>query len=353
MKKIAILSGKFSIGLTSHLEAYYELINEAGYEAFLLINTKYEKYIRKYKNIFSLKDINNLVVDCLIIFNISLYDKKIIKLLKKYNADLKVVLVYHEPWRGLRNEIKRQKTYSNILKTIGRKILANSLLKKVDRVWLPSKEAERQYKKIDYNINNNYDIFPLIFRDELDEKINTKNKIYFSYIATVAPSRRFNEYLSFIKKYATIDKNMKFMIATSSNIVSFLDKDLNNLIDTKRLIVKHNYNLTNKEINEAYYKSIAVWLVYKESTQSGVLCKSFMNGTPVIASNIEAFREYINNNNNSIIVENFEDNKIKEALTKIYTNLDFFSKNARDDFLKLFYYKSNIALFKEKIKDLK
>lgn len=69
MKKIAVLSGKFSIGLVSHLEAYYELISCIEYEPLLIINSKYSKYIAEYKNIYKIKEIESLIIDILIIFN--------------------------------------------------------------------------------------------------------------------------------------------------------------------------------------------------------------------------------------------------------------------------------------------
>lgn len=349
MKKIAVLSGKFSIGLVSHLEAYYELISCIEYEPLLIINSKYSKYIAEYKNIYKIKEIESLIIDILIIFNISIYDISIIKKLRKNNRKMKIIFIYHEPWRGYIKEFKRQKNMRNFIKTCGRKFLSNKILKKTDEVWLPSINGEKEYLKIDVNFNKNYFIYPLIFKDELTDTINLKEKKYFSYIATVDDSKRFKEFLSFIKYYNKKNDKIKFLIATKSNIDIYLDKELKFMINNGTLKVRHGVDLNNSEINAAYNKSWCVWLLYESSTQSGVLCKSFMFGTPVIASNIEAFREFLNKNN-SVVIKNYNDmNEIINSANFIKDKLDLLSKNARESFIKEFYFYNKKEVFKERI----
>ena len=354
MKKIAILSGKFSIGVLSSLEALYELIEINNWTAFFIINDEYKHYIdtNKYKNIIEINNINNLFIDCLIIYNISFYDRTIIKKLKRINHKIKVIFIYHEPWRGYWLEFKRQKSFRNYLKTFGRKILSMQILKMVDEIWLPSEMAKVEYCKIDYKFNNNYYVFPLIFRDELNFSIKLKDKKFFSYIATVDSSRRFNDFLAFIKKYSNKKSEFKFLIATKSNLNKYIDKDLKNMIDKKQLVIIHNHNLTTEEINDAYYKSWCVWLLYETSTQSGVLCKSFMFGTPVIASNIEAFREYIDNSTSAIINDYRDMENIFNEALYIKRNLNELSENARKKFLNTFYYKKMKDVFRKKIESL-
>lgn len=349
MKKIAILSGKFSIGLVSLLEAYYELVLCAGYYPLFIINKQYREYIIEYKNIYEIKEIENLIVDVLIIFNISIYDISIIKKLKKSNSKVKIIFIYHEPWRGCIKEFKRQKNIKNFIKTCGRKFLSNKILKRSDEVWLPSINGEKEYLKIDINFNNNYFRYPLIFKDELVNTIDLQEKKYFSYIATVDESRRFKEFLSFIKYYNKKNDKIKFLIATKSNIDSYLDEELKSMMARGILKIKHARDLSNSEINAAYNKSWCVWLLYESSTQSGVLCKSFMFGTPVIASNIEAFREFLNKNN-SVVIKNYNDmNEIINSANFIKDKLDLLSKNARESFIKEFYFYNKKEVFKERI----
>lgn len=43
---------------------------------------------------------------------------------------MKIIFIYHEPWRGYIKEFKRQKNMRNFIKTCGRKFLSNKILKK-------------------------------------------------------------------------------------------------------------------------------------------------------------------------------------------------------------------------------
>ena len=74
-----------------------------------------------------------------------------------------------------------------------------------------------------------------------------------------------------------------------------------------------------------------------------------MFGTPVIASNIEAFREFFNKNN-SVVIKNYNDmNEIINSANFIKDKLDLLSKNARESFIKEFYFYNKKEVFKERI----
>ncbi|WP_233185630.1 glycosyltransferase [Thermotoga sp. SG1] len=59
------------------------------------------------------------------------------------------------------------------------------------------------------------------------------------------------------------------------------------------LRIAHGRPLPNSEINRAYKESFCIWNVYRRSTQSGVLPKAYMFGTPVIANDIGSFLEFV------------------------------------------------------------
>lgn len=137
-------------------------------------------------------------------------------------------------------------------------------------MWLPSINGEKEYLKIDVNFNKNYFIYPLIFKDELTDTINLKEKKYFSYIATVDDSKRFKEFLSFIKYYNKKNDKIKFLIATKSNIDIYLDKELKFMINNGTLKVRHGVDLNNSEINRhiikvgvfGYYMNLRLKVVF-------------------------------------------------------------------------------------------
>ena len=83
--------------------------------------------------------------------------------------------------------------------------------------------------------------------------------------------------------------------------------------------------------------------------QSGVLSKSFMFGTPVLA-NSKNENEYIENHKNSIILSNNNDfDEIESSILEIINNIEIYSKNSRNSFLKFFFFENYIYFFKNLI----
>ena len=80
-EKIGILSGKFSIGLLSHIYAFYEMGNKCNFECYMILANGYRKFIdvdNERKNIIYINPIYKIhlpTLDCLIIYNISYIDK--------------------------------------------------------------------------------------------------------------------------------------------------------------------------------------------------------------------------------------------------------------------------------------
>lgn len=350
MKKVLVFSNKFSAAHFSHLVAFYKSFKELGYECSLILDRKYDNFIKEYNEDLNYKYNDNLtkndVADYIVIYNISKLDKKYINIIKTNNTKISVII--HEPWCGvfntLKNYLSKREPLSEIIKSFGRKYYLSKLLKLNSNVIVCSNNALNIYKK--YNKKKNVvNVFPLIFADEQDKKCNIKGKKYFSFIGSSTPAHGFDEYIKFIKENKKSD--MLFQIATSSNISSYLeDNILKQMIKEHKLIVKEGRYLSNKEINDAFRNSIVTWMVYKRSTQSGVICKSWMFNTPVICSNIGSFKEYIDKGNGRIL-----DNLTSENITKCYNeicdNLNELAISSRNSFEKFFYYKTHLNLLNE------
>lgn len=348
-KKILIFSNKFSPAHFSHLVAFYKGYEELNYDCMLVLDRKYEDFVNQYKGILKVKfndETNFENVDHVIIYNISTIDSKYLKKVMDKKTTLHVIV--HEPWPGMKKTIKnyfdKVEPLNETIKSFGRNYFLKKLLKKGAKIIVCSNNAAKVYNK------EKISVLPLIFEDENTNIINDKvEKKYFSFIGSATPAHGFNEYVNFIK--ANRDKDILFQIATSSNINETLkDELLQEMIKNNKLIVQQGRFLTNEEINLAYLKSSSTWLLYKRSTQSGVICKSWMFGTPVICSNIGSFGEYVDGTN-GIILENINNEEILNKYMQINNDLDNMSKSSRESFDKHFNYKYKLELLKKIIEN--
>ena len=342
-KKIVVFSNKFSPAHFSHLVAFYKGYKELGYDCMLVLDREYEKFVNEYREELNVKyndELNIEKVDHVLIDN---------KYLKKVMGETTTLhIIVHEPWQGiiktLKNYFNKVEPLKETIKAFGRNYFLQKLLKKNAKIIVCSNNAAKTYSK------GQTIVLPLIFEDESNNFMKNKiEKKYFSFIGSATPAHGFNEYINFIKENK--NKNILFQIATSSNINETLkDELLQDMIKNNKLIVHQGKFLTNEEINLAYLKSNSTWLVYKRSTQSGVICKSWMFGTPVICSNIGSFSEYVDGTN-GVILENINNEIILNKYIEINDNLDSMSKNSRESFNKYFNYKYKLELLKKIIEN--
>lgn len=353
MKKILLVSLKFSPGHYSHLIAYYLLFEELGYKVEIVLDEKYKEIIPENNyNIYYLNTNNNQKLykdDIKFIFfqNPSTKNIKFLKNFKKINSKVKSMYLYHEPWDGIGQRIKEG---SAILKYLMINIYQKYLILNSDIILLPSEIAYKNYEKYEKKYNSNYYKTQLIFANENNEN-NKSEKKYFSYIGTVTESHNFIKYIDVIKYINKKDKDIKFAIFTKSDISKYLDIDLKRMIQGGTIVIKHGKNLTNVEINEAYKNSFCIWNFYKRSTQSGVLPKAYMFSTPVLASNLEAFFKNVLKGKTGEILELDADNEIIfNAIQKIRNEIKIYSKNCLSFFYEKFEYKSQKKTFENIIK---
>ena len=175
-----------------------------------------------------------------------------------------------------------------------------------------------------------------MYDDERRKRHELLPRIYFSYIGTIAADHSFGEFLNFAE-WAIRENRMpefKFLIATKS---SFTVPDI--LKDSQRITIQQGRPLTDEEINAYYASTIVVWNAYARTTQSGVLAKSFMFGTPalVLHKNCNEFAQ------DGIEIKAIEDNTNKDeiaaAIEEVKKNFLFYSSNCRKRFMESFYYR--------------
>ena len=260
------------------------------------------------------------------------------------NNTKNILYVLHEPFESILTYYKSGFSIVEIIK-LALISIVNILICKVSTyIILPSKKAEMLYKKsLAYKINKNTIQIPLMF---FDENIS-KNKIarkYFSYIGTVANDHAFHEFVNFIKESNFNKKNINFLIATRSKLdVVFVEKYLN-YSNVKLIFGKP---MSNNEINNFYRSSVLVWNAYHRTTQSGVMAKSFMFGTPVICL-YENANEFNISNENTIFIKKHTFKEIYNAYELAQTKNISFQIKCRDTFMNKFYYPA----YNKKIKSI-
>lgn len=347
MKSAVIVSQKFNYGHLSGLLGWYSMLSSLGYKTSFWMDPQYAGCFdgNTYDALYEGSPASDC--DLVVIFNISTKDRKVVDHFKK-NPNTKIIFIYHEPWRGFPNEIKRFRNDKwNFIKQVGRMLFARKVVRKSDLVICPSAQAEEFYSQHEAKYNSNYAVFPLVFKDDCENGNYRRDKEYFSFISTASLDKAADKFFEFVKYASGQDPKLRFQVVTSTNITQYLDDDIQKLIDGGRMLVRHGKSLSEAEMNEAYDNSKCTWLAYRSSTQSGVIAKAFMWGSPCVATNVGVFGELVDGINGKIVssCEAFEE--ILDAYYEIEKDTDEYEASARKTFEKVYSAECRIAELKK------
>ena len=336
---VIVASLKFSPGHLSHIVAYGKLFREIGNDVTLWLDQGYAKLdTRNEFPVLWYPKTEPKKVDILFLVNASTKNHFLCRNFKKKGA--RIIYLYHEPWESFGQYLKEG--LKQALKATAAHYFSTKVLPLCDLVIVPSEYALSLYERYDVSYNNRVVKVPLLFEDELCGEIDLSKKEYFSYIGHAVKGHAFDKYISFIKYAYAKRVQFKFEVATRTDLGSLLKRDraLNKMENEGILRVSHGRPLTNEEINQAYERSFCVWNLYRRSTQSGVLPKAFMVGTPVIASNIGSFPEYIRNSENGfLLAKTYSYDYLLDLIIYIKKNINSMSMYCRNTFERTFYWK--------------
>lgn len=336
-----IISLNFNPGHVSHMIASYKQCEELGYESVYYVNSAFASYLPKHSRIVSTADSEHPKADLAIILFPSQKNLMLIWKLKRQGT--KVVYIFHEPLAPMRVYCQAGFSMNYLAKLWVIDHVSALTVKWSDIILIPSRKAVKYYEENSLYTNKNYHYLPLMYSDEQEKKHLSKERKYFSYIGTVAADHSFTEYLEFVEWAITCNElnGINFLISTKSEFVipEVLKK-------SSRVIIHKAKPMSNEEINEYYSSSIAVWNAYARTTQSGVLAKSFMFGTPtiVLRSNLN---EFTHDGRNVIAIDdNTNKEEIASAIERIYKSQEAFSSECRKEFERSFYYRVYNEQFK-------
>lgn len=329
-----IISLNFNPGHVSHMVASYKQCEELGYKSIYYVDPAFFPFLPKGSNIQFVSEGISCKIDLAIFLFPSQKNLPLIWKLKHQGT--KVIYIFHEPLAPMSVYRKAGFSYKYLLRLWLINRISALIVKYSDIILLPSRKSVNLYVRNHSYKNNNYYYLPLMYEDERTiEFINLKRQ-FFSYIGTIAADHSFNEYLDFVCWTIKNDElpEFNFLIATKSR---FEIPEL--LRNSSRIVIKQGKAMTDEEINMCYASSIVVWNAYVRTTQSGVLAKSFMFGTPALVMRTN-LNEFMHENANVVAIdENTDKSQIKRAIQKIYKNFENFSTESRIEFEKSFYYK--------------
>ncbi|MEE1597467.1 hypothetical protein VOI45_01495 [Acidaminococcus fermentans] len=341
--KIAVVSLKFSPGHTEHLCAYYQMFLDMGHEVTLYIAPEYKKFISDLDNVVYINGFKTILADnpdLVFTYNAAIENMLFARYCKKKNV--RFVYMLHEPNQKLSDLIVEKKS---ALKMLGAEVTNSITCHYSDKVLLGSNEGMKEYKARMQIFNKNYALFPLIFRDEYDDKVRYTRE-YFSFIGGFSAAHACDEFIKFVKYALQNELSIKFLIATRNHIPNILDDGIiKEGMRKGQIVVQEGRPMTESEINGFYRESICVWNAYNRSTQSGVLPNALMQGAPLLVNSKGAAKEVLHDGVESCFVSIPHDNvEIAEKYQYIKAHLEEMSQAARNLFLKQYYYKSNEKL---------
>ena len=85
-----------------------------------------------------------------------------------------------------------------------------------------------------------------------------------------------------------------------------------------------------------------MWNLYRRSTQSGVMPKALMFGTPVIASKIGSFPEFVIDGFNGRFANASDPNNVLSIANDLREKTAEYAGNCRSSFLETFFYRSRL-----------
>lgn len=335
--KIAVVSLRFAAGHIAHLRAYKELFIALNCDVRLFLDRKYEDFIEKDESVCFISSYDSVLAwnpELVFSYNIANENIKLARSCK--NKGIRFYYVLHEPW----DSFKELLTLKN---RIPRRIAANVVnyltCKNSYKVILASLNGRIKYEKYMKMCNKNYAVFPLVFCDEFDRGVDIERK-YFSYIGGFTENRGCIAFLKFIEYSLENNLGIRFKIATRTDISNYIKAEVfQNAINNGTLVVFDGKPMTSKEINHHYREAVCVWNAYISSTQSGVLPNALMQGAPVIVCDRGVSKEVISDKCEGCYISlPYVNSEIFETYKFIYSNLGKFEINARNCFLKNYFY---------------
>ncbi len=341
--KAIVVSHKFHPGHLSHLLANYKLLNDEQIDVSFLWNHGFDIFVpdgvdantSRRRDLFLL-DKNDLLVVWFPSVG-ALFDMILLRFIRKG----RIIYVFHEPFDSIMSYLEAGFGIGKTIRIVLASMVNYFLVKCAHKVILPSNKAYETFK-LKYSFGGEFIRLPLMFDDESKGLLPIEDRLYISYIGTIAEDHAFDEFVNLIVYCLGLNlfPNVIFLIATRSTLDSRTVSILSEFEKNKRLMIVSGEPMSNRAINEYFSKSIVVWNAYRRSMQSGVLPKAYMLGTPVLVRALNQSEYFTDGETGVEVSKNCSSSDICRAVEQIIKNFAHYSECCRKEFLNSFYYKS-------------
>lgn len=341
----AILSLHFSPAHASHVVALAKLLQAVGFDVTLVLQEQYLSLVDFFVfgwPICTEKGLStNSHFEVAIFCNAAPSNHRVAARMRA--ARTTVVYLFHEPdsvWNHLAEGLPE------IVRLIAARYCSIAMLRRSCAVIVPSACAQTLYQRYFQKYNRNVHTLPLVLDDEISaERLagTVETRPYFAFIGNALKAHDFEGFLAFAKHAMRAGSSFRFLVATKTDLGQLVarDAELSSYAKSGQIEIHHGRVMPIQEINEYHLRSFCVWNVYKCSTQSGVLARAFMSGSPVLANRIGSFTEFVQAGANGEFVESNDPAAILDVVEGMRSRVQTYVRGCRRSFLNTFYYQAN------------
>ena len=346
-RKICIASLRYNPAHVQHLIAYAKLVQELGSEPFFLLDPGYSKFpeLGELAEVFNPDSKFSAVgFTHALIYNASTSNRAVATALKENGA--KILYVLHEPRQPVLDFLWTEGPKIGIKGIVAHRYSV-PVIKIADVVLLPSRFGLKVYNDSDKKHNASCAYFPLIYDDEARQDVGAflPGKQYFGFMGGLCRAHGFDYFLRFMRTELERGSDVRFLIASRHPLPVEIENDPVVKKNSGKLKLQCGRPLSSEEMNLAYAECFCIWNIYRRSTQSGVLPKAFMFGTPVLASSSGSFPEFVKEGVNGRFAKGQDYDAIARSLSDIRADRRNFALNCRKTFQEEFFYKANLSRF--------
>jgi len=343
-RRAVLVSLRFTPAIVQHLVAYSKALQELGFTVEAVLDGAYREVTElagMTRASTEERDLERTSFSHAIFFNVSFDNPALATRMKRAGA--RIIYIYHEPWEASFAFLRTDGLGIRIKAAIAHRV-SRPMLKVADLVLVGSAYGLNAYRRADARYNPSASCFPLIYDDDAGQPApeTAREKLHFSYLGNIARVHGFDQFIRVMRESLKRKSGIRFLIASRFALPEFVLKDdvIRRNLDKIELICGRT--LTNEEINGCYARSFGVWNLYRRSMQSGVLPKAFMHGTPVVASRVGSFPEYVRDGFNGRFACGDDPGEVLSAMDEIRERSDEYARNCRQSFLDIFLYKSRL-----------
>jgi len=343
-KKAALISLRFNPAFIQHLVAYAKALHELNIETEFLLDDAYGKFT-ELAGLTAIAANSNIVQSSspthAVFFNVSIENADLAT--KLQHTGTKILYLYHEPRKVTLNYLKSDGLRGLLVGAAAHRVSV-PLLRVADKVVMGSQYALSVYRQGDARHNAKACTFPLIYDDEagLITPETVDSKRYFSYVGNIGHVHALDQYVDVMRESFKRNSDLKFLVASRMPLPGYFLKDRMIRSNLGKIKVLCGQTLQNSEINDCYAKSFCVWNLYRRSTQSAVMPKAFMFGTPVIASKIGSFPEFVIDGYNGRYANAGDPGNVLSIASELRARIAEYAGNCRSSFLGTFFYRSRL-----------